>query len=61
MNHPPRGAVLDTHAWIWFVNSPRMLSRKAEQVVSRAQSRNALYISAISVWEAALLVPSDCH
>jgi len=54
--YPSSGAVLDTHAWIWFVSSPGLLSRRAAEEISRAQLKNALYISSISAWEVAMLV-----
>ena len=50
--------VLDTHAWIWLVNDPRLLSPSARKAAEQALSRNAIYISSISVWEAALLSAS---
>jgi PIN domain nuclease of toxin-antitoxin system len=50
--------ILDTHAWIWLVNDPRLLSPSARRAAERAISRNAIYISSISVWEVALLSAS---
>ena len=50
--------VLDTHAWIWFVNNPRQLSAPARKAVREAMSRKAIYISSISAWEVALLAAS---
>ena len=50
--------VLDTHAWIWFVNNPRQLSAAARRVVREAMSRKAIYVSSISAWEIALLAAS---
>jgi PIN domain nuclease of toxin-antitoxin system len=44
---------LDTHAWIWLASSPSKLSRKARSACSSAE---ALLVSAISVWEVAMLV-----
>ena len=48
--------VLDTHAWIWFISSPELMSKKAERAISDAADQNAVIISSISVWEVALLV-----
>ena len=50
--------VLDTHAWIWFVNDPRQLSAPARRAAEEAMSREAIYISSISAWEVALLAAS---
>ena len=46
-------AVLDTHAWIWWVTSDRRLSRKARTVIEREAARGGLWLSMISVWEMA--------
>jgi PIN domain nuclease of toxin-antitoxin system len=48
--------LLDTHAWIWFVNDPRQLSERARDAISEATTKRSIYISSISVWEVALLV-----
>ncbi len=48
--------VLDTHAWIWFLDDPRKLSARARKATAQAMSQAAIYISSISVWEVALLV-----
>jgi PIN domain nuclease of toxin-antitoxin system len=50
--------LLDTHAWIWFVNDPRQLSKRARDAISEATTRRSIYISSISVWEVVLLVAS---
>ena len=50
--------VLDTHAWIWFVNDPRQLSIPARQAIEGAMSKRSIYISSISTWEVALLAAS---
>lgn len=43
--------VADTHAWLWYYLDRAKLSAKAQD----ALSRNAFAISAISLWEVALL------
>lgn len=48
--------VLDTHAWIWWVGRPELLSRKAIQRIDSAIDDGSIYISAISSWEISLLV-----
>ncbi|WP_419663515.1 putative ribonuclease VapC22 [Desulfosarcina variabilis str. Montpellier] len=48
--------LLDTHAWIWFLSDPGLISQKAIELVEKAVHNNAVYISSISIWEIALLV-----
>lgn len=48
--------VLDTHTWVWFISDPENLSGAAKNAIESSISRKELYISAISVWEVALLV-----
>ena len=48
--------VLDTHAWVWWLGDPSLLSRPAREAIDAAAARSELYVSAISVWEVALLV-----
>lgn len=49
--------VLDTHAWVWFLSSPEQIPRKAQRVLDGALERgDPLRVSAISVWEVAMLV-----
>jgi PIN domain nuclease of toxin-antitoxin system len=46
-------AVLDTHAWIWWVTKDRRLSRRARTTIERAGGRGELFLSIFSVWEMA--------
>jgi PIN domain nuclease of toxin-antitoxin system len=48
--------ILDTHAWIWFVGLPDQLSVPAQEAIENAIKDNSVLISAISVWEVAMLV-----
>jgi PIN domain nuclease of toxin-antitoxin system len=48
--------VLDTHAWIWWVNNPEHVSKSALKEIELAIEREEVYISSISCWEVALLV-----
>jgi len=48
--------LLDTHAWIWFVSNPELLSEKAKKSIGKALKNKSLFVSSISVWEVALLV-----
>jgi len=48
--------VLDTHALLWWVSDPALLSRRARAAVDGAAERRAVHVSCISAWEIALLV-----
>jgi PIN domain nuclease of toxin-antitoxin system len=48
--------VLDTHAWVWFLSNPELLSKKAKRYVDAAVKEKAVMISSISALEVALLV-----
>ena len=48
--------VLDTHAWVWWVGRPELLSEKANQRIDGAMDDAGIYISSISCWEVSLLV-----
>jgi PIN domain nuclease of toxin-antitoxin system len=45
--------VLDTAAWIWRASDPKALSQRARRAIEEAER---VLVSAISVWEVALLV-----
>jgi PIN domain nuclease of toxin-antitoxin system len=48
--------VLDTHVWIWVVEGDRAaLAPSAIEAISRAAKEGAVRVSAISVWEVAML------
>ena len=48
--------VLDTHAWIWWVSSPALLSETAKGIIDGGVTERNIFISAISTWEVAILV-----
>ncbi|MDT8427983.1 MAG: type II toxin-antitoxin system VapC family toxin [Pseudomonadales bacterium] len=48
--------LLDTCAIIWDALDQSQLSSKAKKAIDRADQNNALVISAISIWEIAMLV-----
>jgi PIN domain nuclease of toxin-antitoxin system len=51
-----RALLLDTHVWLWYTEGERTrFSRKIEPLVEAAVQRGELLISAISVWEIAVL------
>jgi PIN domain nuclease of toxin-antitoxin system len=47
--------LLDTHIWVWWLSDPDKLSLPARRAVKEAARKRAIYISAISTWEIALL------
>lgn len=48
--------VLDTHAWIWWLSDPDLLSANARTAIEEAAREKRLGVSSISVWELTLLV-----
>jgi PIN domain nuclease of toxin-antitoxin system len=50
--------VLDTHAWVWFVDDPRRLSAPACKATEKALAAGSIVISSISCWEVAMLSAS---
>jgi PIN domain nuclease of toxin-antitoxin system len=50
-----RRLLLDTHVWLWVVAGGPELSREARGAIAVAIGQGALRISAISLWEVAML------
>ncbi|MGR3318267.1 MAG: type II toxin-antitoxin system VapC family toxin [Candidatus Anammoxibacter sp.] len=48
--------LLDTHALIWFVDNPNLLSTRARHEINKAYDLKKVYISQISYWEISMLV-----
>jgi len=48
--------LLDTHVWVWWVSRAVALPRRVTSLIDRHIREEALYVSAISTWEVALLV-----
>jgi PIN domain nuclease of toxin-antitoxin system len=48
--------VLDTHCWLWWLSEPKLLSRTARGEIDQAVKADEALVSAISVWEVAMLV-----
>ena len=46
-------ALLDTHAWVWWLTEDRRLSRRAKSLIAGRLAEQDLWISLISVWEVA--------
>jgi PIN domain nuclease of toxin-antitoxin system len=51
---PPAGILLDTHALVHYVGGAP-LAPKAVRAIERAEERDALFVSAISLWELVML------
>lgn len=47
--------VLDTHTFVWWISTPELLSGAARKAIDAAAGGSVMYVSAISVWEIALL------
>ena len=45
-------ALLDTHAFLWWISGHPALSKVAHQVI--AEGKNEIYLSSVSVWEIAI-------
>jgi PIN domain nuclease of toxin-antitoxin system len=52
----PAVILLDTHVLIWLVTEPKRLSRPALRAAQRAVAGDGCAISAITLWELALLL-----
>jgi len=48
--------LLDTHVLVWTVADPSRLSKNATQIIRDAQRNEGLAISAITLWELAVLL-----
>jgi PIN domain nuclease of toxin-antitoxin system len=56
MSADGRPLLFDTHIWIWYVEGEaRRLSRRLEPLVEATVRQGGILVSAISVWEIALL------
>lgn len=52
--------VLDTHAWIWFIDAPGQLGRHAASAIAKARKAGEhIHISCISTWEIHMLVAKN--
>jgi PIN domain nuclease of toxin-antitoxin system len=48
--------LLDTHAWIWWIEGDRRLQRRVRDTLDQLPRDDRPYLSAISLWEVAMLV-----
>ncbi len=44
--------LLDTHALLWWLDDPKLLSKEARRAIR--DSRNRVYVSAVVAWEIAI-------
>jgi PIN domain nuclease of toxin-antitoxin system len=55
MPNPEKLLLLDTHVWLWLVGGAESIERPVVTAVEGAARRGGIRVSAISVWEVALL------
>lgn len=48
--------LLDTHVLVWWASDKKKLSREAAKSITDAQKHSSLAVSAISIWELAILL-----
>lgn len=48
--------LLDTHVLVWILTENKRIGKESSTLISNAIKQDKLYISAISVWEIAMLV-----
>jgi PIN domain nuclease of toxin-antitoxin system len=48
--------ILDTHAFVWFIDNPQLLSKKAlERIRSSIDNKLPVLVSSITIWELCIL------
>lgn len=50
-----KGLLLDTHIWLWFATADSALASAFRKLIAKAANEDKIFISAISVWEIAML------
>src|SRR5512134_80767 len=55
MPGPEKVLLLDTHVWLWLVGGTEPIGRPVLSAVEGAARRGRIRVSAISVWEVAML------
>ncbi len=48
---------LDTHAFLWWLDDPQLLSKAARKAI--ADGKNTVYVSAAVIWE--IVISSRSH
>lgn len=56
MTESPRPLLLDTHVFVWLLSGNERLGKRSRKTIQAAAEAGALYLSAISPWEIAVLV-----
>lgn len=51
------GLLLDTHAWVWLLESPKRIPRRTLGAIGRVQE-DLVFVSGITLWEIAKLCSS---
>ncbi len=51
--------LLDTHIWLWLLTGDQALRQNIKKLIDKASAENEIFISAISIWEIAMLVSKD--
>lgn len=49
------GLLLDTHAFIWYINGSEEIGKSARKAITSALHSNQAYLAAISLWEIGML------
>lgn len=47
--------LLDTHIWLWLVLGDKQLKKSSISSIKKASKNHTIYVSAISMWEIAML------
>ena len=48
--------VLDTHAWIWYIDSPATIPRRTLSAIEKARHDRSVFVPCICAWEIYMLV-----
>lgn len=51
-----RAPLLDTHAWVWWINGDRQLAQSVRTALDELPADGRPFLSDISLWEVAMLV-----
>jgi PIN domain nuclease of toxin-antitoxin system len=54
-----KAVLLDTHTLVWLLEGSERLKATSRSAIQKASNNNALFVSAITPWEIAMLVRKD--
>lgn len=54
-----KAILVDTHIWLWHLNGDNTLPNRIKKIIDASATENELYLSAISIWEIAMLVSKN--